>query len=294
MTQNFYQELGLTDTATAEEIKSSYRKLAKQYHPDLNQGDAQAETKFKAVSEAYNTLSDPQKKNEYDQQLKWGANAFNNNAYTQTWGNGPNPEDLLREFLNQNGAFGSMFGQGFRSAPAKNQDFVFSLTITFEEAYLGKQVEIQFDRPDNKDTKLNVVIPAGIDNGEQIKFNGLGDTQNSELPPGDLYVRILVEPSPEFHRQGPHLYKELTINAVQAMMGCELELTCMDRSNILVKVPAGTQDKSMLRIRSKGMPLRGNALVHGDLLIQISVVIPKLNKIQTELCQQLLDNMEAS
>ena len=285
---NHYQTLGLTESATTEEIKSSYRKLAKKYHPDVSKG---TEDKFKAIAEAYDILGDPQKKAQYDQQLKYGAGGFS--GFGGGFQSHVTPEDILREFMG-GAAFGNQFESffGFKSAPPKNQDLVFTLQISLSDALTGKTVDVQFDRPNGQTTKLTVKVPSGIENGEQIKYAGMGDTSQSSLPPGDLYIRVMINDWQGYHREKAILFKEITINDIQALVGDEVKLTCLDQTVINLKIPPGTQDGSHLKIRGKGMPIRHNESLKGDLIVIIKVTIVKnLNAEQLAIAKQLLDTM---
>jgi DnaJ-class molecular chaperone len=287
---NHYQTLGLSETATAEEIKSSYRKLAKKYHPDVNKG---TEDKFKAIADAYDILGDPQKKAQYDQQLKYGGTGGGFSSFGGGFQSQVTPEDILREFMGS-GAFGNQFDSffGFKPPPPKNQDLIFTLAISLSDALTGKSVDISFDRPSGQTTKLAVRVPAGIENGEQIKYAGQGDTTHSNLPPGDLYIRIVINDWHGYHREKSILFREITINSIQALVGDEITFTCLDKSIINLKIPAGINDNDHLKIRGKGMPIRHNETLMGDLIVIIKIAnVKHLTEEQRELAKKLLSTM---
>lgn len=285
--ENLYSVLEVAESATADEIKSQYRKLAKKYHPDQNPGDAAAELQFKNISAAYDTLGNPDKRARYDQERKFGSqqsgfnsHGFNTGFDAQHFGS-MNIDDIFNQI------FSGHHG-GFRVQ--KNRDLNFNLTINLKDAYDGKIVPLRFVNPsDGKEIELNVQIPPGIDNGTRMRFAGYGDRSIANLPPGDLYISINVADHPQLRRSGPHLHQDLLISAVDCMLGCDHNVECLDGQYIMVKIPAGCQQGATLRVKGKGMPFNnGN---HGDLLLTINVHVPHLNEQQREICNQLRTTM---
>lgn len=270
--QDHYAILGLSESANADEIKKAYRKLAMQYHPDKNPGDAAAEEQFKGINEAYAVLSDANKRAEYDQIRKFGGVGGGHEFHFNFGGDGfDNINDMISRFFRQNG-FGEPFGQ--QHQPRRNRDLQMSVEITLEEAFSGKDLPIGF-KANGQDVNIVVRIPSGVEHGTRMRFNGHGDRSNQSLPPGDLYVTINVYPHPVFRREGPHLQTELRIDVFEAVVGCSLEITCIDGTKINVSVPPGTQHGTMMRIRERGMPIRGNASKRGDLIVCVLVEVPK-------------------
>lgn len=270
-----YTILGVSETASEEEIKRSFRKLAMQHHPDKNPGDKQAEEQFKRINEAYGILGDRNKRAEYDHLRKHGGARhgweqhgfhfdFNANGFT-------NIDDMIRQFFNQNGFGPDPFG--FNN-PRKNRDLQMTVEISLEEAFNGKDMPIKFNNG-NHETNIAVKIPRGVENGVRMRFQGYGDRSIQGIPPGDLYITIIVQPSPVFHRDGPHLHTEIKIDAFEAMIGISKEMRCIDGGNINITIPPGTQPGTVLRIKERGMPLRQNQSHRGDLMVAISVNIPK-------------------
>jgi DnaJ-class molecular chaperone len=282
--ENFYEILGVAETATFDDIKSQYRKLAKKYHPDQNPGDAAAELQFKNISSAYDTLGNPDKRARYDQERKFSnmGGGFNPQGFA---GGGFNTNQFGG--MNIDDIFNQIFGghPGFRAAQ-KNRDLNFNLTINLKDAFDGKVVPLKFVNPtDNKEVELNVQIPPGIDSGARMRFAGYGDRSIANLSPGDLYISITVAEHPQLRRNGPHLHQDLSVSAVDCMLGCDHNVECLDGQYITVKIPPGCQQGTVLRVKGKGMPVNNGQ--HGDLLLTINVHIPHLNEQQQVVCNQL-------
>jgi len=266
-----YNTLGIAETASEEDIKKSYRKLAMQYHPDRNPGDKAAEESFKKINDAYGVLSDRNKRAEYDMMRKHGGSHqqgfhfdFNTNGFT-------NIDEMLRQFFHQNGFSQDPFGFG---NPRRNRDLQMSIEISLEEAFSGKEMPIKFNS-NGHDVNVVVRIPRGVENGVRMRFQGYGDRSIQGIPPGDLYITIMVQPHPVFHRDGPHLHTEIKVDALEAMIGISKEIGCIDGTGISVNIPAGTQPGTVLRVKDRGMPLRQNQSHRGDMMVTIAVTIPK-------------------
>jgi DnaJ-class molecular chaperone len=285
---DYYKELGVNEDASEADLKKAYRKLAMEYHPDKNPGNAEAEAKFKRVNESYETLKDSQKRSEYDTIRKFGGSgtgfrgAGGRDPFEDIFGRGGfhvhDPFDVFKNF-----------DHTFRQATAKNRDINLNYQITLEDAYNGKEVEINFTLPgtkQNKNLKLN--IPAGIDAGNRIKYAGQGDHSDKRLQSGDLYITIHIVQHSTFVRRSQHLILPLTVNALKAAIGTEVNIKTLDGAEIAVKVPAGTQHGTMLRITGKGMPIRGTKHF-GDLMIEVHIEVPKdLKPEQIELIKKAM------
>lgn len=275
--QDHYSTLGLNEQAGADEIKKAYRKLAMQFHPDKNPGDRSAEERFKQINEAYAVLGDQNKRAEYDQMRRFGGGhpgmggGFGPNEFHFSFGGDQfDINDMINRFFRQNG-FGDPFGQ--QHQPRKNRDLQMSVEITLEDAFSGKDLPIGF-KANGQDVNIVVRIPAGVENGTRMRFNGHGDRSQPGIPPGDLYVTINVYPNPRFRREGPHLHTDLRVDALEAAVGCSMEVTCIDGGKISVNVPPGSQNGTTMRIRSRGMPIRGGNS-RGDLLIYVLIDVPQ-------------------
>ena len=216
--EDYYNILGVSPDATQEDIKKAYRKLAMEYHPDKNPNNQVAEEKFKKISSAYAELSDPATRARYDQQRQFGSqnsDPFGNFNFSFNFGAG-GIDEILNQFFHQNG-----FNHHVR--PNRNRDFTFNLNISLEEAFSGKQTPVQFSA-NNQNYNINVTIPAGVETGTRIRYQGHGDRSIPNIPPGDLYITIQIYDHQRFRRSGPHLHTEIIIDAIEAIIGCEKEL----------------------------------------------------------------------
>lgn len=265
MSSNYYETLGVSQTATLEEIKKSYKRLAMKYHPDRGTADSD-EAKFKEISEAYETLHKPEKRAEYDQLLKYGATGdpFANSNYTQpNWSNFS--DDIFRFF---HGAARQP------QQPQRNTSFMSDLQITLEEAYTGVQKEVLL--ANNTYERKTINIPPGISTGDRLKLHGCGSSKIEGLPPGDHIINMVVVQHHRFKRKGADLYVTVTIGAFEAMFGLQVEMTHLDKQKVMFKIPPGTQSNQSIRLRGKGMPVV-NTNNRGDLYIIVKVLIPKLD-----------------
>lgn len=268
MEQDYYKILGVGKTASAQEIKSAYRKLALQYHPDRNK-TKEAEEKFKEVTKAYEVLSDAEKRKTYDQ---FGAAAFEQGAaggaggpfggfggqygpFTYTYsGNGGGFEGF-GGFTDPFEIFEQFFGGGSPFGRGHPRRLVYSLTIDFMEAIKGVEKKVTIDGKDQ-----TIKIPPGVDNGSRIRFTDY-----------DVVVEIMA--NPKFTREGYDIVTDEELLFTQAILGTELPVETVD-GKVTIKIPAGTQPGTVIRLRSKGVPhLRGNG--RGDHYVRIKVILPK-------------------
>lgn len=299
--KDFYSILGVSRTATADEIKKSYRKLAMQYHPDKNPGDKKAEEKFKEITEAYETLSDDKKRQMYDQfghagsqgQGFGGAGGPFGGSYGQggPFGGGYSTSGGFEDIFGD--VFGDIFGNrstGHQRSrrPSKGADLRYTLNVSFEEAALGAEKIISFVRQKNgkEDTaKIAVTVPAGIASDQRLKLSGEGDFPQGGVP-GDLYVVIKVMDHPLFRRQENDVILEVPVHFVDAILGTSIDVpTLTGKANI--KIPAGTHTGQTFRLKGKGFPKSGG-FGAGDMLVKILVDTPeKLNSKQRELLDEL-------
>ncbi|MDT8442341.1 MAG: J domain-containing protein [Desulfuromonadales bacterium] len=280
MAKDYYAVLGVDKSASAEQIKKAYRKLAVKYHPDKNPGDQQAEERFKEITEAYAVLSDPEKKRQYDQ--------FGDSGFHQRF----SQEDIFRNF-----DFGNIFsefgfggredvfshlfggagaGRGFpggRPAPrvVKGPDYLMRLTIPFRQAVLGAERRVDLER-DGKTEQIQVRIPSGVEAGQKLRISGKGGASQSGGPPGDLLLEIGVTADHRFRRDGNDLLVDLTIPFSGACLGTSVEVPTMDEPK-RVKVKAGTRSGSKLRLKGYGVPGRAGRAA-GDLYAVIEVAVP--------------------
>jgi DnaJ-class molecular chaperone len=278
MSKDFYQILGVSKTATKEEIKKAYRKLAHQYHPDKKDGNEQ---KFKEVNEAYTVLSNDQKRAQYDQ-FGSGFQGFSGNT-----GGGQNQGFGgfdFSQFTNGGGAegfefdlgdiIGSMFGGrggGSWSRARKGSDIVVDTEITFRDSILGVSKKVEVRRNNGGNENITVNIPAGIDNGEMIRYRGKGESMNQGVP-GDLYIKIHVKKESNFIKDGVNVITEINIKISESILGTKKEIDFLG-DKLTIKIPEKVRHGEILRIKDKGVPYSANK--SGDLLLKINIEIPK-------------------
>ncbi len=363
--RDYYEVLGVDKSASADEIKKAYRKIAKENHPDLHPGDKQCEERFKEANEAYEILSDDDKRKKYDQ--------FGHAAFDPSYGGGAGGYGGFSGFGDLGDIFGDIFG-GFGSAqrsnpnaPRKGDNIRASVNISFEEAAFGCEKEVTVAKieqcpdckgtgcmpgttpeicPDCKGTgyvtqtqrtpfgmmqsqapcgkcrgkgkiihqpcktckgmgnirrqhKVNVTIPAGIDDGQAISQRGKGNAGANGGPAGDLLISVIVRPHSKFERDGNSVILEQPITYAQAALGAEIEVPTLD-GNVKMTIPEGTQPGAVFRLRGKGIPyLRGSG--RGDQFVTVTLSVPKnLTSSQKELLRQYaasmgeLDNVKQS
>lgn len=274
--RDYYEVLGISKGASADEIKKAFRKKAVELHPDRG-GD---EEKFKEVNEAYEVLSNDQKRQAYDQfgHAAGADQAGGGNPFA----GGGNPFAGAQGFEGMEFDFGGgglndIFDMFFTGQRNRTRNVEISITIEFEEAVKGTTKTISLRVADSKNggrknEEVKIKIPAGIDDGQSIKMTGKGEiNQNGDR--GDLYVHIRVRPSREFRREGSNIITELDVDFVDAALGTEQDVKTLDGS-FTIKIPAGTQPGKILKMSGKGMPVLGTTR-HGDHLIIVNIVIPK-------------------
>ena len=317
--KDYYQILGVGKNADEKEIKKAYRRLARQYHPDVNPGDKAAEQRFKEISEAYTVLSDPDKRKKYDrfgaqwqQYERAGVNpddfgGFGNGGYTRT----VTPEEFEQMF----GGFGrgggasgfsdffeTLFGggvgtrqrntqgtpfEGFstRARTHRGQDIETPVRITLEDAFHGTTRTLE--AADGR--RLEVNIPAGVKTGSRVRVSGEGAQGLGGGPAGDLYLVVEVAPHARFERDGDDLTVNLDVDLYTAVLGGEVQVPTLERPVVLT-IPAGTQNGKRFRLRGLGMPNLKNPSRRGDLYAEINVVLPEtLSREERRLFEQLRD-----
>jgi len=299
--KDFYQTLGVTKASSPDEIKKAYRKLAMQYHPDKNQGNKKAEDKFKEISEAYETLSDAEKKRNYDmfghagaQGNPFGGARSGGNPFGGGAAGGFGQADINDLFGD---IFGEAFGGGARTKSSTQQrarqggkgaDLRYTLTITFEEASAGCEKVISFVRQvGNKEeaAKLSVSVPAGVKEGQRLKLTEEGDKPSSSTA-GDLYVIINLQEHLLFKREEADVMLDLPVKYTEAILGTEIDIPTLT-GKAQIKIPAGIYSGQVLRLKGKGFPRIGG-IGHGDMLVRLLVDTPqKTNSRQKELLEEL-------
>ena len=267
---NHYETLGVSENVSAEELKSAFRKLAKQHHPDMG-GD---QAKFQQINEAYTTLSDPNSRAHYDHTVRNPQPQFQCNPFGQRAGNpfefhfnfggGPDPMSAFHDqFFNQ---FGFQARQQQR-----NRNLRVAIDLDFVETISGVKKVINY-RTTNTNETLEIEIPAGIENGNIFTIQGRGDDANISIPRGNLEIVINVKPHPRFIRSNENIIEDLTVDCFQAMTGTVIPLILPSGKFIELNIPAGTQNNSQFGITDEGFP-RGNG-TRGKYIAKINILIP--------------------
>ena len=240
---DYYADLGVNKNASAKEIKTAFRKLAQKHHPD--RGGKEAD--FKKINEAYETLSDTNKKAQYDAMGSGnftGQPGFTHRGQQSPFEGGFNPQDpdSFHEFVHT--VFGRGFGQYQRQAV--NHNITVQYEISLEDAYTGLEKRMDINLANGVVRSVNVKIPPGVNDGSKLKFAGLGDNSHSSVPPGDLIIVVRVLSSSKWHRQNNDLITTIKVSALDAILGCEVQFKHIDKKVVSVKIPAGTQPNACL------------------------------------------------
>lgn len=299
--RDYYQILGVGRGASDKEIRNAYRKLARKHHPDLNPSDKAAEARFKEASEAYEVLSDPEKRKLYDRfGAEWqkaaaaekaGVNVGGDFGGFHTSGRG-STVDFGTDF-DANGLgdiFDQLFGGGSRaraSRPRRGQDIEYRASITLEEAYAGTLRTLQVRRPDGSSQSLEVKVPAGVKDGSRVRVAGKGGPGVAGGPAGDLYLVTSIVPHSLFRREGDDLHTGVEVPLHTAVLGGEVFVPTPKGTRLALKLPAETQNGQSFRLSGQGMPRLGGS-GRGDLYAEIKVVLPaKLSQRERELFGEL-------
>jgi len=292
--KDFYAILGVAKTATPEEIKKAYRKLALQYHPDRNPGP-DGEEKFKEIGEAYSVLSDTSKRAEYDrlkEAVRSGAGAGFPGGFRATdfgFGEEFDVEDLLSQLFGGRGG-GFNIGFGARPRARRGRDVETNVTLSFDEAASGAERRVRFDLPEGR-REVTVRIPAGVADGARIRARGQGEGGDRGGEAGDLYVRVHVSPHKVFGRRGRDLTLTLPVTFAEAALGAEVKVPTLN-GPVTLKVPAGTSSGKTFRLRGRGIKHANGE--QGDILATVQVAVPhKLSKKQKELVRELAETDES-
>jgi curved DNA-binding protein len=281
---DYYSTLGLKRGASPEEIKKAYRSLAMKHHPDRG-GD---EKKFKEISQAYDFLSDLEKKKIIDlggdPAAQPGMGGFNQGGpFEFNFGT----EDLNEVFRNFGfGGFGGFNGKPQR----KNKSISITVQIALEEVLTGKDFDAEISIPGGRKKAINITVPPGIESGQQVRYRGMGDATFTDVPAGDLLVNVVVLPHHVFERSKESLICEKVISVWDAILGTETNIKSLNNKTFNVTVPPGTQPNTVLSCKGEGLP-RINSGIRGDLLIRIKVEIPKkLTESQLHLIETIKKN----
>jgi curved DNA-binding protein len=295
--KDYYQTLGISKTASDDEIRKAFRKLAKQYHPDKNPGSKTAEAKFKEINEAYEVLSDATKRARYDQlgssYNQWQQQGGAPNSYNwDQWGTyTPDGSAVNYEDLGDMYGFSDFFQQIFGGAgtytrtsqrrAARPVAYEQPVTITFEEAFNGTARLLSMGN-----RRMEIKIPAGVRSGTKIRFTGEGPA-TTHGQKSDLYLVVDVTPDQRFEQRGDDLYTDLPLDLYTAVLGGETKVTTPS-GDVLLTIPAGTQPGQAFRLSGRGMPRLRTPKVKGDLYARVKISLPrKLTSQQRELFEKL-------
>jgi curved DNA-binding protein len=244
-----YQTLGIGENAGPDEIKKAYRSLANKHHPDKG-GD---QAKFKDISVAYENLSDPQKKAEYDQQRQFGGGPqfhFNTGGGFDPFGN----------MFGQQNPFGDIFGHMRGGHMRRNRDLNIQCTVTFLDSFNGKQLEANYRLPSGRNQNVVINVPAGITHGDTIRYSGLGDDSVPGVARGNLNVTILVQPDPNYERRGDDLYTKIDITPIEAMIGTKKQISSLSGAILDMEIRAGVETGVEFSSNGHGFPNVNNGM----------------------------------
>jgi len=289
MADDYYATLGVGRTASDVEIQKAYRQLARQYHPDLNPGDAKAKEKFQEVQNAFEVLNDSKKRDIYD---RYGS------AYESVGPEGPGPRpggpppwansggggtgfDVnIEDLLGGRGGFSDLFKnfgqrakrQTRRAAPARGSNIEYELTVPFTTAVLGGEAQILVQRHDGRTETIQIKVPEGIEDGKKIRLRGQGNPSPDGGHDGDLLIKVNAAPHPHFRRQGKRLDVRVPITLAEALNGAKIDVPT-PHGTITLTVPAETSSGAKLRLKGQGV--QGGKGSPGDLFAELQIILPQ-------------------
>jgi len=310
--KDYYATLGVPKTATEKEIKQAFRKMARKSHPDVNPGDKSAETRFKEINEAYEVIGDPEKRKKYDelgsnwkmyeqaQRAGGGAAAggFDPSQWSANMGGGGGqgsyrtmtPDEMRDLFGNEDPfsdffhAFFSGSGEpemrgrggraGARARARQGRDVEHTIDLSLEDAYKGTTRRLSL-KHDGHSRTVDVRIPAGVGEGSRVRVSGEGEQGSGGATSGDLYLRVHMTPDSRFERKGQDLHAKVRVPVTTAVLGGEAEVPNLGGKPLRLKIPAGTQNGQVFRLKGHGMPLVGKPGEHGDLYATVEAELPR-------------------
>ena len=322
--QDYYAVLGVPKTATEKQIRTAYRKLARQHHPDVNPGNQEAEDRFKQINEAYEVLSDPDKRKRYDevgsrwreyeqwQRTQGAAGGAQPSDWDGFGAQGPggvrsdyrtvDTEDLRDMFGDEtpfSDFFESIFGEGRgaqrgRSGRAARvpraragADLEQPVEVSLADAYRGTTMQLEIRAADGKTRRLEVRIPPGVRTGSRVRVSGQGGAGQGGGPAGDIYLVVTVAPDPRFDRRGDDLQTQVRAPLETLLLGGEARVPTPDGRTLALSIPPVTQDGRIFRLRGQGMPRLGESNVRGDLHAELHASLPeRLSARQLELIEE--------
>lgn len=280
--KDYYKILGIEKSASEEEVKKAFRKLAHAHHPDKSGGD---EAKFKEVSEAYSVLSDKKKRSQYD---AYGSAGPGMGGFG---GAGFDPSGFGFDFSSFNqqgfdaGDLGDILSSIFGGRRVRRgRDIAVDIELSFQESVFGTERKVVINSKLIKQKEVSIQVPPGIDDGQMIRLSGMGETLEGGLP-GDLYVKVHVRKHPYLRKEGYNLIMDLSVKLTEALLGAEKTIATLD-GEVTLKVPAGTKHGTILRVKGSGVPTGANK--RGDLYVRIMIQFPeKLSKEARKIVEEL-------
>ena len=288
--RDYYEVLGLSEGASKEEIKKAYRKLARQYHPDLNPNDENAKKKFQQINEANEVLTDPEKKAKYDKYGKdWKhADEFERAGQRQHAGGGWQQDagdfsqSDFSDFFESMFGGGGGFGRRSKQAMFRGQDVQAELELRLSDVYKTHKQTVTVNG-----NNIRLTIPAGLEIGQTIKVAGYGGPGSNGGPSGDLFIKFSIKNDSKFRREGSNLYSDVDLNLYTAVLGGEITVDTFD-GKVKLKVPAGTQNETKIKLKGKGFPVYKREGELGDLYVTYKIKIPSsLTDKEKELFREL-------
>ena len=310
MAEDLYAVLGVSQSASEEEIQKAYRKLATKFHPDLAEDKKTAKEKFQKIQHAYDVLSDSKKRKLYDRygpafeeigrgggnpfaqgQMPDGMQLDLEQMFGRGSGGGGGFEEILRSvFGGPRSAAGHGFGGAQPRQPARGRNIEQSITIPFATSVLGGKHQLSLQQTNGKVENITITIPSGIEHGKKIRLRGQGEAAGPSAPRGDLLVVVEVAPHPSYRRSGNNLLVTVPISIFEAMLGAKIDLPT-PHGQVTLSVPAGTSSGKVLRL--KGLGVQPAQKSPGDLLAEIKIVVPdELSETQREQIEQLQQELD--
>jgi DnaJ-class molecular chaperone len=307
--KDYYATLGVSKTASAKEVKQAFRKMARKYHPDVNPGDKSAEARFKEINEAYEVIGDPDKRKKYDElgsnwkmyeqaQRSGGAGGFDPSQWNVNFGGGGGQggyrtmtaeemrdlfgnEDPFSDFFHAffSGGEPHMRGRGGRAGSRatrarQGRDVEHLIDLSIEDAYRGTTRRLSLQH-DGHARSVDVRIPAGVGEGSRVRVSGEGEQGSGGATSGDLYLRIHMTPDSRFERKGQDLHAKVRVPVTTAVLGGEAEVPNPGGKPIRLRIPPGTQNGQVFRLKGKGMPIVGKPNEFGDLYATVEAELPR-------------------
>jgi curved DNA-binding protein len=310
--KDYYATLGVPKTANEKEVKQAFRKMARKYHPDVNPGDKSAETRFKEINEAYEVIGDPDKRRKYDELgSNWkmyeqaqrggggaGAGGFDPSQWNFNMGGGGGQgsyrtmtADEMRDLFGNEDPFSDFFhaffsgggepemrGRGGRAGTRgrarQGRDVEHTIDLSLEDAYRGATRRFSL-KHDGHSRTVDVRIPPGVGEGSRVRVSGEGEQGAGGASAGDLYLRVQLAPDSRFERKGQDLHAKVRVPVTTAVLGGEAEVPNLGGKPLRLKIPAGTQNGQVFRLKGHGMPLVGKPGEHGDLYATVEAELPR-------------------